>query len=80
MLLAAHRSRVRDTLEIEITSAFMNEWFARQETISGKTLTDALGKKNEADRPKSEREIAASVGTWAQGDWEPLDTSDMVIQ
>lgn len=57
----------------------MNEWFARQETISGKTLTDALGRK-QVERKKSEREIAAQVGHWAQGDWEPLDTSDMVMQ
>lgn len=80
MLVAAHRTRIRDAMEIEITSAFMNEWFARQETISGKTLTDALGKAPAAKAEKSEREVAAQVGHWAQGDWEPLDTSDMVLQ
>ena len=75
-----HRKTVRDSTEVQITAAFLNEWFARQETISGKTLTTVLGKKHEIERPKSDREVGAAIGNWAQGDWQPLDESDMVMQ
>jgi len=75
-----YRKKLRDSTEVQITAAFLNEWFARQETISGKTLSKILGKRDDTERPKSDREVGAAVGNWADGDWAPLDESDMVIQ
>lgn len=78
MQLIAARNRNVASEELSITAAYMNEWFARQQTISGDMLKNVLNKP-EKKLEKSDDEIGAAIMAWAPGDAEPLNLEDMVI-